>query len=374
MLFYTAGRYHVHELLRQYVQQQLNRDRERSEQLLHIHASYYVQFLADRLHTISRDEAKLNEIIADLDNIYLAWQQVGVGREFEKLPSAIYCVGHVINSCVGRRKGIKIFAPAIEEYRTLQNFSDALPVYAALLTTQSVYHSGLMQVDEAITLLEECQSLLVKYDFRPQAYSKSDPLVLLGNAQMFKSNFENALHYGYQAVENAEQYNDILNSMVANQLLGMTYLALGQLEEAMKFGQLALSLSKQSENLVISAVCADHLGDVAMLNGDPAVAEHYYHEGYRYRQKINQLTNLPLSMSLIEKAKLAQNQYRDAAEWLRNSISLYSTYDDTASLIVPQSQLALCYGYMGDYPRARNVLLVVCLVRLNVHTSCLNCK
>ncbi len=358
LVSYHTERYHLHELLRQYALQHLDMEGDASERLVQAHASYYIQFLADRLQSYRSKPSVLDEILIEIDNIYLAWESVVSGSmEFEDLPSAIYCLGGILNYCVSRQEGIKIFAPAIEMYRRQGNFPQALPAYSALLTTQSVYHYSLMQLTEAIALLEECQTLLNKYEFRPQAYTGSDPLILLGTVYMFQGNFDYALEYGYEAVANGDKYDDIPNSALANHLLGMTFLALGQLDKAMQFGQLALSQSKQSENLAISAYCSDHLGDTAILAGNPAMGKHYYKEGYRYRQEISEFTNLPLSMSLIGKAELALGNYEEAVEWLNKSISLYTTYDDIANLIVPKSQLALCYGFMNDIEDARDIFL-----------------
>ena len=357
LLSYNSGRYHLHELLRQYAQQELDTEGDVLEQLLDAHANYYFQFLADRLSIIRSDDTALNDILQEMDNIYLAWDSVAAIKQFEQLPSAIYCFGSVVNYSVGRHEGIRIFAPVIDTLREQANFPEMLPSYVALLTTQSVYHSSLMQLNEAIVLLEECQALLEAYDFRPQAVVGSDPLVLLGKAHLFQGNFDDALDYGYKAVAQGERYDDVANCMMANQLLGMTYLALGKLDEAMQYGHLALSQSKQSGNAVIAASCADHLGDTAILAGDFAMGEYYYQEGYRYRQEINELTNLPLSLSLIGKAKLAQGQYQDAAEWLGKSLTLFANYDDTANIIVPKAQLATCYVYMNEPERARELFL-----------------
>jgi ATP/maltotriose-dependent transcriptional regulator MalT len=214
-----------------------------------------------------------------------------------------------------------------------------------------------MQLDEAIGLLDECQVLLDQYGFRPQAYVGTDPLTQLGMAHLFQGNFEAALNYCHRAVANADRYNDLPNLGWSNRVLGMAYLAVGQLEEARQYGQLALSQSKQTGNLAICAHCTDHLGDTAMVARDPAMAEIYFAEGYHYRLEINERPNLPQSMALLGKAKLAQGRYAEAAEWLEKCISLYTTYGDTANLIVPKSQLALCFGYMNNTMRARDLFM-----------------
>lgn len=202
---YNAGRYNLHELLRQHAQHILDADSNRSEQLREAHAGYYVQFLADRLHTFRSNPSVLNEILVEIDNIQLAWESIVSGKQFPQLPSAIYCFGGMINYWVSRHEGIKIVAPAIRRYREQAKFPEHLPAYAALLTIQSVYHSSLMQLSDAITLLEECQALIHEHDFRPQAYAGTDPEILLGTAHLYQGHFDDALRYGHSAVANANQ-------------------------------------------------------------------------------------------------------------------------------------------------------------------------
>lgn len=357
LVSYNAGRYNLHELLRQHAQQLVETDANRSEQLRDAHANYYVQFLADRLHTYRSQPSVLGEMLVEIDNIYLMWESIVAGKQFPRLDQALHCFGALIQYRINRQAGIKMLTPAIETYQTQANFPETLPAYTALLTTQSWYHASLMQYSEALTLAEECQTLIETYDFRPIAHAGSDPLIHIGMIRLFQGDYHNAIEYGLRAVEQGTRYNDLPNMGHANQLVGMVYLAMGDLEKARYYGQLALSQSKQGGNLAICAYCTDHLGDIAFNEHDPVMAEHYFTEGYRYRVEINDRANLPSSMMLLGKAKFAQGQYVEAMEWFKQCISHYSADNNSAYVVVPKSQLALCYAHIDEYEHAHTLFL-----------------
>ena len=76
----VSGRYDVHELLRQYAEEQLTLSGDFDLQIKY-HMHYFGNFMADRAPDIKgrRQLDSLNEIVADFDNIVEAWRQ-GVHR------------------------------------------------------------------------------------------------------------------------------------------------------------------------------------------------------------------------------------------------------------------------------------------------------
>ncbi|MEU8249708.1 BTAD domain-containing putative transcriptional regulator [Nonomuraea sp. NPDC048916] len=71
------GRYRVHELVRQCAVARLSDDTPRAR-----HAAWYARFLGERAARLRdhADEAVLDEVDPDMDNIRLAWRHIGPGR------------------------------------------------------------------------------------------------------------------------------------------------------------------------------------------------------------------------------------------------------------------------------------------------------
>ena len=72
----TSGRFEIHELLRQYAQEQLGKTPEGSVSALEAHADYFANFMEHRWEHLRdhRQKAALTEIDADLENIRTAWR------------------------------------------------------------------------------------------------------------------------------------------------------------------------------------------------------------------------------------------------------------------------------------------------------------
>jgi predicted ATPase/class 3 adenylate cyclase len=93
-----AGRYEIHELLRQYAGDKLGREPVREHAIRDAHAAYYAAFLASRETPLRRRDRKqvLAEISAEVDNIRKGWDwAVSRGRldEIEQslAPLALFC-------------------------------------------------------------------------------------------------------------------------------------------------------------------------------------------------------------------------------------------------------------------------------------------
>ena len=86
-----AGRYEIHELLRQYAAEKLHAAPAEEEIRRDRHATYYAAFLRSRaqhLHTSSQKMALL-EIGADIDNVRLAWDRSVTRRDVEAIDGSL---------------------------------------------------------------------------------------------------------------------------------------------------------------------------------------------------------------------------------------------------------------------------------------------
>src|SRR5262249_47701940 len=71
-----AGRYEIHELLRQYAEEQLNIMPQATESVHNLHAGYYAEFMSQKWGPLRthRQRAALDDIEAEIDNVRAAWR------------------------------------------------------------------------------------------------------------------------------------------------------------------------------------------------------------------------------------------------------------------------------------------------------------
>ena len=88
------GRYHCHELLRQFAAEQLQLWTDEYDEVSARHCAYYMQFLRQRGQSMKGRGQKqaLEEIAADIGNIMLAWRSSVAQRAIESLVAAAQCL------------------------------------------------------------------------------------------------------------------------------------------------------------------------------------------------------------------------------------------------------------------------------------------
>ncbi len=92
-----SGRYHIHELLRQYAQQKLEDSAQSSRNVRATHATYYADFMKDRWTDLKdhRMKTALQEIQDDIENVRAAWRywlEVRNGTELRKFFEGLWAI------------------------------------------------------------------------------------------------------------------------------------------------------------------------------------------------------------------------------------------------------------------------------------------
>jgi predicted ATPase/DNA-binding CsgD family transcriptional regulator len=123
----VSGRYDLHELVRQYAQEQLETARE-TEAILDAHCRYYAGFLHEHEDAIHdhRELVALNAIHHDFENIRAAWQravrqadETAVNRMMHSLFSFCVYRGRVVTGLALWQQALAGFAPSTETMPSL---------------------------------------------------------------------------------------------------------------------------------------------------------------------------------------------------------------------------------------------------------------
>ncbi len=111
-----TGRYGIHELLRQYAEDQLKRS-NRVDDAHHHHAMYYLTWLSNLEDDIKgrRQVAAFNEFEADLENIRLAWEWGITTQNYEAVNLAIGSIYHFFDMQTRHSEGINWLQLALDK-------------------------------------------------------------------------------------------------------------------------------------------------------------------------------------------------------------------------------------------------------------------
>ena len=110
------GRYEIHELLRQFAQEQLDQDQQASQAVRDAHSTYFSGFLAERERTITcaGQRRAIQEVTAELDNIRAAWTWAAERRHSSLLRDAASTLTQYCDWQGRYHEGVKLCEQAID--------------------------------------------------------------------------------------------------------------------------------------------------------------------------------------------------------------------------------------------------------------------
>jgi len=110
-----AGRYDLHELVRQYAEQRLQQSSD-LDTARSVHSAYFTQFIYQRLPDIKgrRQIAALDEIEADFANIRAAWDHILSQKNLKAMDQMLECLSLFCDMRADPHEGADLFRPAIE--------------------------------------------------------------------------------------------------------------------------------------------------------------------------------------------------------------------------------------------------------------------
>lgn len=265
----VAGRYDLHELLRQFAEEKLLASGE-AEVARDAHSAYYAAYLQQRWKPLRTDQqAKiLNEIETEFENARTAWQTMVEKRKTTELSMAVYSLWLFCDLRVRYLDALALFKQAEDALRPASGDKNVDRVIGQMLTRRGWFYVSLMKLEEARALVEEGLTILQRVgnpeDVALAFYSLSCIDSFCGDSA--------ALHYDALCqTEIAERIGDKWLLAAASFPLANAAVIAGDFEQAKKLGQRFFELSQRCGDLYLRAMCslcvlaavAEHEGNYA---------------------------------------------------------------------------------------------------------------
>jgi tetratricopeptide (TPR) repeat protein len=175
-----AGRFEMHELLRQYAEQKMTPDEAESARARH--ASYYAGFLDRQLPALrGPEEARaLDEIQAEIDNIHSAWWTAAERRSVADLWKAAVPLFHFYEVRSSWIAGAELAQRTLPALDVASEDLDELLLMALLLAVVSLLHLSRGQASQRESLFAQSLALVRRFPGHPRT---AWTLVVLGNVR-----------------------------------------------------------------------------------------------------------------------------------------------------------------------------------------------
>ncbi len=306
----AAGRYQVHELLRQYAAEQLAASGEEGA-TQERHGAYYARFLGDQGGRLQGREQKeaLAEVAAEIENVRAAWQWA-VGARQER----------VLGAALG-----------------------GLDLFYELQSWYQEGHAAFSQAAAALQARGPAGLVLHQVLARQARFAQR-----LGQNEPARELLTRSLEFFRGAGERREE-------ALALNLLAEVYMESGDYAQALALSSQALALGEELGDPHSQFWTLVNLGDIAALQGDYAAAQSYCTRGLALSQATGAPLRLASALSNLGRIAAILGDYGQAGEQFRASLALYRELGQRRGMAGCLNNLGSLAYLAADYAQARQL-------------------
>ena len=323
----VGGRYGIHELLRQYAEEQLTHSGEATP-TREAHARYFADFMAERWPQLKghRQKTALGEIENDLDNVRAAWDYWIEVTNFAELQKFLHSFWVVYDIRGWYLAGIELFERAVEVARKATT-EEAQAVLGWLLAVQGLYHlaGGILRIiggpRKGFVLAQEGMAILEH--LRGHDEMTVVPLIALFITASQVNEVEIALAAAWECLEVATRTDDPWAIAKAKQFLAIRAIIDADFGTAEQLAREALDrFEKTGDKWSESVLCIELLGLLAITLREFDRATDWIERGLREAEDINFKYSQQMAYWQLGFVATLQQNYAKAATYWRKALEL----------------------------------------------------
>ncbi|MFN8444736.1 MAG: helix-turn-helix domain-containing protein [Caldilineaceae bacterium] len=353
----AATRYDMHELIRQYAEEQLRTHPSDYEAAQKRHADYYLGLVAQRAKLISTERMRevMAELNGEIDNLRLAWDWAVANRQAAILHQIGMTMWIFLEVRAFYREGEEIFRRAAQMAQKLRSdpsvdrpLSDLL--WAHMTTHQAYFTHRQVRPVESRRLVEPALALLRQLD---DPFTLQQALFTHGGSSWFHGDLEDAVA-DYRAglvIANQLQMPYLLS--FHNVFLGVLLYEVGQYEESYQHLSLGVRHARQFGDPRSLSFAMSYLNRTALALGRNEETILLVDEALDIARAAEDWFCMGLALEQMALLKQASAHYEDAYRLFEEAQTLFLQIGDIWSqsrLLALQGRLALL---RNDWPGAR---------------------
>jgi predicted ATPase len=351
----VSGHFEIHELLRQYAQEQLEKTPEHNVSALEAHADYFANFMEQRWEHLRdrRQKVALNEIDADLENIRTAWRyrvrQVNA-PQMRMFVNGFWLVYWFRGWNHG---GEELFREAVDALSSAHTDEEIESVKALALAHQGFFKTWLGFADQGYHLAKEgfdilerlnrpfelalalgnlnlAADFLTRYDEGEKAARKmlgiatrqedkwllAYSLYKVSVANPPKRNYAEMRRFAQDSMNLYEELGEAMLSILTLVTLGHAALALGEHMQAREIYLRCLNTSEAAGYRWGIANACKYLGQIALSLNESVEAETHLLRSLKIADEIGMGRDQANLLCDLARVRMAENRSEEAVELL----------------------------------------------------------
>jgi predicted ATPase len=340
-----AGRYYLHELVRQFVAEKLSV--EDKEKTLDHYSLYYLGAIgvSDAERRGPNQRALLDAISEDRDNVQAAWRWATEHGYTRALNQALPSLFDFYAICSYFQEGLELFEDTIRALPKLPEHEDVL---AKLHVRSGNFRLALGDYPTATRLAQH--SLTMTKDERERAFA----LETLGKSTHLMGQRETSETYFRESIAIFQKLSDSIGLALA--LIGLSDMlsAFARFEEGRAVAKEALAVSRETSraDLVSSALGALAWPTCCLGNYDDA--EKYYQEGLELSQTLEDRNGIARGLNFLGWIAWCRGEAKldEAVQYTEDALTLYRAVNNRTNIAMCLGDLALVFAEAGHYQEA----------------------
>jgi predicted ATPase/DNA-binding CsgD family transcriptional regulator len=327
-----TGRFHIHDLLRQYAAERLASSNEEFG-TSDAHAAYFAKFLDLRRvdTTAGRQREAGHEIGVEIDNIRAAWRWAIKQGNAGYIQQSVYPLYQYFRFTSRYLEAQDTFRDAAVQLAT-QPLETAEIALAELLCYQGWTCTRSGDIAKAQEVFEQSYSIYETLGIAPTPGIATDPLSGFGTIALIRGDYAEAIHIGEMVLSRSSTWNDQWNRMQALYILAGASLAKGDFQLARQQATKALNILRDGDENWMIAYVHIQLGNIARALGNYEEARQHYEASYAVREAYDDREVMALTLNQLGMVAYLQRDYRQALRHYEQSHRIYLDIGDRGGL------------------------------------------
>jgi predicted ATPase/DNA-binding XRE family transcriptional regulator len=324
-----AGRYDVHELIRQYSAAQLQADPQEEARTRTRFSDYYASRFAywERQLKSSKQHETSEEIDSEIDNLRQAWDWLVADQQIASILQSLHTLWQFYDLRGWFQEAAALFEQAAAALQS-SNSDGAATAVGQLIARQGWFYFRLGQPKQARALLEHSLNLLQPGDRAARAVT----LIYLGIEDYALGNYPQALQGTRESLALYRALNDHWGIALCLNILSQIYLEEGKIQEAYRVSSESLAIWRAVGDSRGTAACLRVLGESAYRLGRHEEAQPLLEESLEINRALNYRWGTAATLCILAESALVLEETARAEPLIREGVALFREIGDRLNM------------------------------------------
>jgi len=356
-----AGRYDLHERLRQYGEEKLRAAPDEDGQTHDRHCDYYTEFVQRHENDFKggRQKEAVEEVSGEIDNVRAGWEWATSHTRIENIGNFIEGLWffYVLHSWL--QEGDDAFAMAVTCLTAANSIEADRDVRSAVLLANALLWQGLLRAyrgryPEARPMFSESLARLHRLGVGRRM---TLPLQNLSYYEYQAGEYEAARQHAQESVELSQVYNDPMALSNASAVLGLICYVQGNYADAKRMLLNSLSIIRQVGDQRGLAAQLTFLGDILLASEGYEAAQPFFSEGLSVGRAAGDRLMAAYCLAHWGAALSEAGEYQEAKHKLEEGLAIYRETGDATGIVRAYDGLGHAAWGMDDNAEARQHFL-----------------